>query len=269
MTFTLAEMPKYKYTCLAADNKPTTAAIVVGDLAIETDTGKTYRFNGSTWDLTVSDNISLRRGTMVPSGNSQALSGILSAHTPTGAGSISTTYDTTEGVCTAYAATATANLNAGLVSPSTGVGVGRRLFGMRAMIRAKIDSTTSARYYFGFTSATALPISDTPLAITDHGVIVGWSSTDTTWQIYHNDGATSVTKDAITGAIAKDALFHTIEILWTAAGNVIVIFDGTPQTISADLPATTSNLFFNAVAQTTTTIARTHTIHQVIIRADK
>jgi hypothetical protein len=267
MVFTMAEMPKYKYTCLAADNKPTTAAIVVGDIAVETDTGKSYRYNGSSWDLSVQDNVSSTRGIMMPSGNSQSLTGILSSHTATGAGSITTTYDTSEGVCTAYATTATGGLNAGLVSPSTGVGVGRRLFGMRALIRAKIDSTTSARYYFGFTSATALPISDTPLATTDHGILVGFRSTDTNWSEIHNDGSAAAVVNSL--GVAKDAVFHTIEIGWSAAGNGVVVLDGTPSSITSRLPATTTNLFFNAVAQTTTTTARTHTVHMVIIRGDK
>jgi hypothetical protein len=267
MVFTMAEMPKYKYTCLAADNKPTTAAIVVGDLCVETDTGFTYRYNGASWDLLVSDSVGLRRGTMTPSGNSQFLTGMLSAHTATGAGSITTTFDTTEGICTAYATTATGGLNAGLVSGTTGVGVGRRLFGMRAIIRAKIDSTTSARYYFGFTSATALPISDTPLASTDHGILVGFRSTDANWSEIHNDGTAAAVVNSL--GVAKDANFHTIEINWSASGNGNAVLDGSPSSITSRLPTTTTNLFFNAVAQTTTTTARTYTIHSVVIRADK
>jgi hypothetical protein len=206
-------------------------------------------------------------GKLQVAGNAVLLDGILFAHTspqtPTAA------YDTTEGITAVYASAATSGINVGLVSPTAGVGIGRRLFGGRVKIRWKIDSTTTARLYFGLTSATALPISDTPLATTDNGIIVGWSTTDTTYQIYHNDGATSVTKDAITGAIAKDAAFHTVEISWPAAGNMTVTFDGTAQTISADLPATTANLFLNAVGQTSAATARTVTIHGIWAETDK
>lgn len=199
------------------------------------------------------------------------LEGILSQHTVTGAGTNTNTFDTTEGVLVNLATTTGVGENAGLVSPTGGVGVGRRLFGAKAKIRSKVDTVAGdvARFYFGFTSATALPISDAPLAVSDHGIIVGFNSTDTTYQIYHNDGATSVTKTAITGSVSRDTAFHTIEISWTASGNITVTFDGTAQTVSTDLPATTQNLFFNAVVQNVTGAARTHTIKGVWVEADK
>lgn len=197
--------------------------------------------------------------------------GIIGSHVVTGTGTISNTFDTTEGILINLASTSTAGQNIGLVSPTGGVGVGRRLFGMRAKIRSKVDvvAASASRFYFGFTSASTLPITDTPLANTDHGIIVGFSSADTTYQIYRNDGATSVTKTAVTGNISKDTNFHTIEIIWIAAGNISVVFDGVPQIISTDLPATTANLFFNAVVQTVATAAKTFTIKGIWIEAEK
>lgn len=199
------------------------------------------------------------------------LEGLLSQHTIAGAGTNSNTFDTTEGVLINLATTTGSGENAGLVSPTGGVGVGRRLFAGKAKIRSKVDTVAGnvARFYFGFTSATSLPISDSPLGTSDHGIIVGFNSTDTTYKIYHNDGATSVTVDDVTGTPAISTGFHTIEISWTASGNIVVTFDGTAQTISTDLPATTANLYFNAVAQNVTGAARTHTIKGVWVEADK
>ena len=201
------------------------------------------------------------------------LDGILTSMTQTGPGATnSTTFDTSEGIVMNLTTTITANQNMGLVSSTAGVGMGRRLFGMRAVMRAKIDAVASSvsRCYFGFTSATALPTSDTPLATTDHGIIVGFKSTSTNYEIYHNDGATSVTTDTVSTGIAKNTSFHTIEINWVGGGSTInVVFDGVSQAISADLPATNQNLYLNAVFQNATAAIRTASFDYVYIEAEK
>ena len=285
---------------LAADTKPTTN-IAVGSIFRTTDTGIFSTFDGSsTWheEITATQSQTMTNKTMVAQSNSFSeiaqspltkrwggyqpaagataatvgtLSGLLAQHSPTGAGTNTNTFDTTEGVLVNLATAATANQNAGLVSPTGGVGIGRRLFGLKARIRSKVDTVAGSvsRFYFGFTSATALPLTDTPLATTDSGIIVGFTSADTNYQIRHNDGSTSVTTTQVTGPVAKDTAFHTIQIDWTASGNITVIFDGVSHTISTDLPLTTANLYFNAVAQSATAAVRTHTIKGVWIEADK
>lgn len=189
--------------------------------------------------------------------NIVSMDGTTTVLTPTGLGTNSVAWDTTEGVIATWATASTTNTQCGLVAPAGGIGMTRRAFYTR--VRARFSSATSSvstRVYFGFTSNSTLPITDTPLATTEHGVIVGYSSTDTTYQIYHNDGATSVTKNAITGAIAKNTNYHTIEIAWNPSGNIVVTFDGVSQVVSTDLPGTTTNLFFNCVVQTTSAAVR-------------
>jgi hypothetical protein len=254
---------------------PTSTDTLMGRATTDTMTNKTFdAATNTTPNIRVSPVIK-RQGSATPNStgttaaNVMLYDGILSSHTGTGAGTNTVTFDTTEGHIANYVTTATGNLNAGIVSPTTGIGVGRRLFGMRAVSRAKINASTTARVYFGFTSAATLPLSDTPVANADNAVIVGYSGASTNWSIFHNDGSGTATVDNVTGPIAKDALFHTIEINWAAGGNVNVIFDGVSQTISADLPATTADLFFNNVGQTTTTTARTYSIHGTFIEADK
>jgi len=200
--------------------------------------------------------------------NIMTLEGTLSQHIGTGTGTNTATFDTTEGMIANYVAPATGNLNIGIVSPATGL-AGRRLFGMRMVARVKMSASTTSRVYVGFTNAGAVPLSFTPLANGDSGIIVGYSENSTNWTVFHNDGSGAMVADNITGPIAKDALFHTIEINWTPSGNINVIFDGVSQTISTRIPATTQNQLFNCLGQTTTTSARTFSIAGVWIESDK
>lgn len=199
------------------------------------------------------------------------LEGILTNHVPTGPGTNTNTWDATEGLLTNLITTTTSNQNAGLVSPTGSIGILRRAFATRIVYRGKVDTVASSvsRLYFGVSSANAIPITDTPVANADSAIIVGFNSTDTNYQIRHNDGSGAATVTAITGPIAKNTSFHTIIIEWTAAGNVVVTFDGTAQTISTDLPATTTNLFFHCTAQNATGAIRTHSIKGVWIESEK
>ena len=254
---------------------------LVGEAHAQTLTNKTLYATQNTLQGIAQNPMSTRWGVLQPSQGNTAntvgtaigeKSGLLANHVGTGAGTNSNTFDTTEGVLMSYQSGAVAGNNAGLVSPTVGVGVGRRLFGCRAVCRISNTSTATGRFFFGFSSATALPNNAQPLAVADHGIIVGWNETgtgSTNWSIFHNDGATSVTVDNVTGPIAKNTAFNTIEINWTAGGNPNVIFNGTSQSVSTDLPATTQNLFFNCIAQASTTTAKTLLVKGIWIEVDK
>jgi hypothetical protein len=254
----------------------TTSDTIITAAAPQTISHKTIDSSLNTLVNVEQSPIVKRTGSYQPAAGTTAmtvgyLQGILSQHTPTGAGSSNTnTFDITEGVVINLVSATSSGVNAGLVSPTAGVGIGRRLFGCKAVIRWKIDSTISARMYFGFTSATALPISDMPIANTDSGVVVGFRATDKDFTVISNDGNGTATARSL--GVAKDANFHTMEINWTPSGSVNVILDGArTTTISTvrDLPAPTANLFFNAVVQTTSINARTTTIHGIWIECDK
>lgn len=199
-------------------------------------------------------------GTTLATANT--IGGMLASHTLTGTGTVSNTFDSTDGILSNITSGAVSGNIAGLVSPTAGVGIGSRRFGGRIQTRAKVDTTTASKFLFGLTSLTTLPTAAAtqPMAAADHGVIVGFVETgtgSTNWSIWHNDGTGSVTVDNVSGPIAKDANMHTIEINWTASGNVTVLFDAVTQTITTDLPAITSNLFFNEVIVTTAAVAKT------------
>jgi hypothetical protein len=254
----------------------TTSDTIITAAAPQTISHKTIDSSLNTLVNVEQSPIVKRTGSYQPAAGTTAmtvgyLQGILSQHTPTGARSSNTnTFDIAEGVVINLVSAASSGVNAGLVSPTAGVGIGRRLFGCRAVIRWKIDSAISARMYFGFTSATTLPISDTPIANTDSGVIIGFRATDSDFTVISNNGNGTATATSL--GVTKDANFHTMEINWTPSGSVNVILDGArTTTISTvrDLPAPTANLFFNAVVQTTSINARTTTIHGIWIECDK
>ena len=253
---------------------PDATAKVVCEATTQTLSNKTIDAVSNTLLSIYQNPLVKRTGAVIPgqgaSTNSIRPEGILFSVTAVGAGSLADGFDTTEGKTSVFTSTAAANVNAGITGSGSGSGVGRRLFGMRMITRGKINQHTASRYYFGFTSATTLPISDNPLATTDNGAIMGFRSTDVgNYQAFTCDGAGTVTATDL--GVAIDANFHTFEINWTASGNVNFIVDGgTPTTVSATLPSTASNLFVNNVGQTTATAtAVIYTSKGMWIAADK
>jgi len=275
----LATNTKFRNTRCRHANPGNTFNYIVNTAAITADRNvsyplltadDTYLFQNASQNALAFDNFPSvsREGTVEPNGNNTAIvTGIL-AGTIAGAGSITSVYDTVEGMTLACATTATANLNAGYVAPSGGIGMGRRLTNLRMKSRNKIDSTASARLYMGFTSLATLPINDIPLANADSGVMIGFRSTDANYSVLNNDGTGPVVVTAT--STPKDGNFHTMEIKMLAGGNVIVSLDNTVvATLSTRLPATTTNLYFNCLAQTTSGTARTFTFRYIEGEADR
>lgn len=207
-----------------------------------------------------------RWGTAQVAGTTVGLDGILQAHTVVGTPTIG--YDSNLGQYCQLNTGITANSNAGLVSPTGGRGIGRFYLAGLMKARFSIDSTTNGRLYFGLTSVTALPISDTPLGINDSGVIVGFNTADTNWTIRTNDGAgNAATVSQLSTPTTKDANIHTVSMNWGwNAAAVIVVFDGISTTVSTATPNINSDLFFNIVAQNSTTTARSLNLFGVYVK---
>lgn len=248
---------------------PDASGQVASIAATQTITSKTMEATSNNFQGVAQNPVKKRWGAYQPitpsSGSTAAvvgrLEGILTNHVPTGPGTNTNTWDTTEGLLTNLVTTTTINQNAGLVSPTGSIGIIRRAFDTKMVYRGKIDTVAGgvARLYFGVSSNNALAISDT-IANGDSLVLVGFKAGATNYEIYHNDGSGAHATTTVTGTIAKNTSFHTIEIEWTAGGNPTITFDGTAQTISTDLPATSTNLFFHCLAQNATAAIRTHSI---------
>jgi hypothetical protein len=223
--------------------------------ATQTLTNKTVDAASNTLSNVMESPLVKRTGLFVPTISSTGNgTGILQGVTGVGTGS--SAFDSGEGTFVQqYLSAASANVNCGIISGASAQPIARRSIAMRFVARFAIDSTTSSRVYFGLTSAGTLPISDTPLASTDDGVLVGFRSTDTNWTTFRNDGSTGMSTTDL--GVAKDAAFHTVEINWAANGNINIIFDGSSSVLSAVLPRTSISLFYNLTGQTTTTTQRT------------
>lgn len=183
--------------------------------------------------------------------------GMLSGHTPTGGGTASNSWDATEGLLINHVSSASSGSIAGLASPTVAGAMFRRSQGAMMRVKFKVSATTNTRFYFGVSSASTLPASDTPLATTDHGIIAGFATTDANFTARGNDGSGSATSYSL--GTAKNTNFHTIEISWAASGSVKVIFNGATTTISTagDLPTTGTSLFFHVQVQTVESVAKT------------
>lgn len=197
------------------------------------------------------------------------LQGMLSGHAGFGAGTPSNTWDTTEGLLINHITGTTVGDRAGVSSPGTAPGLLKITAGATIRVRCAINSTSSSRMYFGVSTANVLPVSDTPLATTDAGIIVGFNTADGTFTARGNDASGSATSYSL--GTARNTSFNTFEINWPgsgAIGPVNIMLNGTEVTeiaAAADLPDELDNLFFHFQIQTNTTAAKTIAIKGIWI----
>ena len=259
---------------LYSDTKPTTA---MPGTIFKDDIGQKFIYDGAAWNQANDVNPIIKRWgayqpmtpTTVSGANVGKLEGILTNHVPTGPGTNTNTWDTTEGLLTNLVTTSTANQNAGLVSSTGSIGILRREKSARMVYRGKIDTVASgvARLYFGVSANNTIYTSDT-ITNGDAVVLVGFKSSATNYEIYHNDNSGAHSTTTVGAGTAKNTNFHTIEIAWPGGGsNVYISFDGAVQSLTTDLPATSTNLFFHCTAQNATAAIRTHSIVGVWVDA--
>lgn len=114
-------------------------------------------------------------------------------------------------------------------------------------VRCKIDVVSGVRMWIGFTSNQTLPASNTILATTDSGVIIGFGSATTNFSIYNNDGAGSAA-DITDFGMPKDNDWHTYEIVMTPT-TVTCTMDEVVELLSDQLPPASTPLYFNCLVQ--------------------
>ena len=157
----------------------------------------------------------------------------------------------------------TANSRAGINAAASGmVALTCRRLNPTIKAHIKFASTASARGYFGFSTATVIPGSDTPLASTDKGVLIGFRSTDTNFQVFNNDGTAA---EVVTSAgVAMNTNYHTFEIRGDDSTPKFTAYvDGTlVATLTTRIPGQTDALVPYCVVENSTTTAK-----QIIIDA--
>lgn len=222
----------------------------------QTVRNKTISPSDNTLSGVAMDPIIKRTGWAMPVTAGLRREGILADHTNGTTGTISTAW-LSHGLVVQIPTTAATGVQAGLVSPTGGVGITRRRHATIARCRIRVSNTANQCVWFGFTNQTALPINAIPIANAHHGVILGYNDGDGYFTARVNDGAGSAANQSVIGAVAKDTEYHTLQIDWAPSGNVHLVVDGFDDIVTTKLPGLDEGLYFNCVLQTTSTTART------------
>jgi hypothetical protein len=240
----------------------------------QTLTNKTIDAESNTFLHVLNAPSAKRFGYLIPGGANASASGLLTL--PSGGGTQAVAFDSTENIVTTVTPSTTSTGSSGFYYQFStgGIGCGRRAFSTARAItfktKMKASTSTGTRLYCGFldTASTTPSLGDTGIGTTGNGVLVGYSSTDTNWTIYSNSGAGSAaTKTLITGPIAKDANWHSIEIIYNGTTDVTVIFDGVSQTISSVLPGSTANQYAIVYIENSTVASRSLSFKYVQVSA--
>jgi hypothetical protein len=203
---------------------------------------------------------------------SQGLDGALAANTHAAASVSQPSWDSTIGLFTRYTSSTSANNNAGIISPTTGIGCCITNMATRIVARVRVNTTTAERLYFGVTSNTVLPKSDTPLGSGDSGAIIGYNQgtesggTANLWELFNNDASGTMVQQTL-GIGNSDTNWHLLQLTWPAGASQITaqVDSNNPITITSRYPAATTGLYFNCVGQNTSTSAITTDIHAAFL----
>lgn len=187
-------------------------------------------------------------------------------------GTISHGFDSWEGRYTDFQTSIMTNTRAGLGGNTSGnITIVDRRQNPRFKVRCKVTTSTGTRLYVGFSSATVLPASDTPLANGDSGVLMGWDSKDTQVSYWANDGSSGITNAAIGAACSVDANWKVFEFQFDDTNGVVLISynDGTLVSLNSNIPAQDTQLCVYAHVQcTASSAARTFRIGQILLEKD-
>lgn len=90
-------------------------------------------------------------------------------------------------------------------------------------------SGADLRHYSGWIkNATGPTVGDDPLPQAEGGIVVGFNSTDTTWQVWHGDGVAAITKDPLASIpVSASITQYRVEMIFTTSTNVTVnVYNG-------------------------------------------
>jgi len=130
-----------------------------------------------------------------------------------------------------------------------------------------VSPNVSDRFYIGWTGygTAPLPESNTPLASTDVGILLGFRGVDTTWKVFSSAGTgTAMTvKDTFVDRSNSAGVLRDFELKSVSGSNKWTInpihtgyagdtaTPNVPQDVTTNIPATSSKLYFHCVYQKT------------------
>lgn len=235
-------------------------------------TPKDYRFSVVTYDQIQKSLFHRIDGQIAVGSEANASSptgvGLLASATLGATGTITHSFDNWEGRLINLPTSTTANSKAGLNHATGHIALVNRRQNPRFKVRCKVTTTLSSRLYIGFSSATAIPASDTPLATADSGVLMGWDSADTFISYWANDGAAGITNVAT--AVSVNANWNLFEFQFDEVTTSCLLYlnDSLIAVLNTNIPATDTALVPYAVVENTTTTARTIQFGQILLEKD-
>lgn len=148
----------------------------------------------------------------------------------------------------------------GTANTNTGTRKGGNPFRMDSRFYVEIicgtnNTDTNSRLYVGFNSTGAMSGTDTPLGTGETGILIGYRSTDSTYQIFYNNGGGSAMVVIDTG-IPRNTGFHKF-VIWSDSSSFTYIVDSIVSTpiSGGQTPAATTTMSFVVHAQNTSTNA--------------
>ncbi|MBD0328296.1 MAG: hypothetical protein ICV68_17895 [Pyrinomonadaceae bacterium] len=144
-----------------------------------------------------------------------------------------------------YASGTTANTVTGIKLPARWIMKEWNPY-FRAKTRAN-SAGSGTRQYVGLSYETSIPAADTPMDNNESGVLVGWRSTDSNYQVFLNSGTStaSSTPTVVNTNVAKASSIRQIEIDFIDGGTTVkvrilsgnALTEHYAQTFTTNLPA--------------------------------
>lgn len=237
-------------------------------------TPKDYRFSVVTYDQIQKALFHRIDGQVVTGANTISGIGLLAGVPISGAAANTFAWDNWEGRYTICNTSTTSGTKCGLNWTTGSLSLVDRRQNPRMKVRVKVPTSANTRLYVGLSSATSIPATDTALATTDQGVLMGWDSTDTQISYWHNEGGGATATTATIGpASSVNANWHQFEIQFdeVTARCVLTLTTGGVSyttTLSTKLPTTDTQLIPYVVVSNTTAATRSLYFGQVLLEKD-
>lgn len=252
--------------CLSSDTKPTTYP--TNTIAIETNTGNVYSWNGSSWTTTSASGMLMKPQSKkygLHYGTSTAIGLFTNLTAATGGGTNSNQFDNTYGAGLRYVSGATSGNNGGWYVNRTITN--RQLNPVLTCLFKLAQVGTDFRSYIGFASQTTSVTTDDPLNGAN-GYMFGIITTIASkWVILKHSGTAGAGTYTDAGLANIDTNFHTLQLTADNANSRFGwSFDGSATTWdTTDIPAATTALTVHFESETNTTAGRNQDLFYMIL----